>query len=698
MPGREVADSASARSRLAQLREQITRAGHHYHVLDDPLVSDAEYDRLFDELRSLEALHPDLLTDDSPTQRVGATPAGQFASVQHAVPMLSLDKCMRAEEFVAFDARVRRELDAVAPISYLCEPKIDGVAITLTYVRGELVRAATRGDGRNGEDVTANIRTIGAVPLRLRGYGWPDQIEIRGEVYLPRAAFEAYNERARAQGERPMVNPRNGAAGSLRQLDAAITAARPLTMFCYGVGFLEPERLATSQSALLQRLGEWGLRVNVGTVHAVGVDAVLAAAETLLHSRDSLGYDIDGMVVKVDDLNQQRRLGVLARTPRFATAYKFPAEEEETQVLAVEFQVGRTGTLTPVARLAPVFVGGVTVSNATLHNLDEMRRLGLRIGDRVIVRRAGDVIPQVVRVVLPDVAQQRSSTDAADVPQMPAQCPSCGSLVQRVEGEAAFRCTAGLNCPAQRQQAIRHFAARGAMDIEGLGDKLIGQLVDAALLRTPADVYTLQREQLLSLPRMGEKSADNLLAAIQASVERPLARFLFALGIRDVGEATARALAQHFGDLPQLAAASLDELESVADIGPIVAGSIADWFADLANRDMLERLLQHIRPVPEARPSVQPLLGQTWVITGSLESMSRDAASERLARLGAKATGSVSKKTTQVVAGPGAGSKLDKATALGVPVMSEEEFQERLVHWEALARGEALARAEALAR
>ena len=698
MPGREVADSASARSRLAQLREQITRAGHHYHVLDDPLVSDAEYDRLFDELRSLEALHPDLLTDDSPTQRVGGTPAGQFASVQHAVPMLSLDKCMRAEEFVAFDARVRRELDAVAPISYLCEPKIDGVAITLTYVRGELVRAATRGDGRNGEDVTANIRTVGAVPLRLQGHGWPDQIEIRGEVYLPRAAFEAYNERARAQGERPMVNPRNGAAGSLRQLDAAITAARPLTMFCYGVGFLEPERLATSQSALLQRLGEWGLRVNVGTVHAVGVDAVLAAAETLLHSRDSLGYDIDGMVVKVDDLNQQRRLGVLARTPRFATAYKFPAEEEETQVLAVEFQVGRTGTLTPVARLAPVFVGGVTVSNATLHNLDEMRRLGLRIGDRVIVRRAGDVIPQVVRVVLPDVAQQRSSTDAADVPQMPAQCPSCGSLVQRVEGEAAFRCTAGLNCPAQRQQAIRHFAARGAMDIEGLGDKLIGQLVDAALLRTPADVYTLQREQLLSLPRMGEKSADNLLAAIQASVERPLARFLFALGIRDVGDATARALAQHFGDLPQLAAASLDELESVADIGPIVAGSIADWFADLANRDMLERLLQHIRPVPEARPSVQPLLGQTWVITGSLESMSRDAASERLARLGAKATGSVSKKTTQVVAGPGAGSKLDKATALGVPVMSEEEFQERLVHWEALARGEALAREEALAR
>ena len=692
MPRREVADSASARSRLAELREQITRAGHHYHVLDDPLVSDAEYDRLFDELRSLEALHPDLLTDDSPTQRVGGTPAGQFASVQHAVPMLSLDKCMRAEEFVAFDARVRRELDAVAPISYLCEPKIDGVAITLTYVRGELVRAATRGDGRNGEDVTANIRTIGAVPLRLRGHGWPDQIEIRGEVYLPRAAFEAYNERARAQGERPMVNPRNGAAGSLRQLDAAITAARPVTMFCYGVGFREPERLATSQSALLQRLGEWGLRVNVGTVHAVGADAVLAAAETLLHSRDSLGYDIDGMVVKVDDLNQQRRLGVLARTPRFATAYKFPAEEEETQVLAVEFQVGRTGTLTPVARLAPVFVGGVTVSNATLHNLDEMRRLGLRIGDRVIVRRAGDVIPQVVRVVLPDVAQQRSSTDAAAVPQMPAQCPSCGSPVQRVEGEAAFRCTAGLNCPAQRQQAIRHFAARSAMDFEGLGDKLIGQLVDAALLRTPADVYTLQREQLLSLPRMGEKSADNLLAAIQASVERPLARFLFALGIRDVGEATARALAQHFGDLTQLAAASLDELESVADIGPIVAGSIADWFADLANRGMLERLLQHIRPVPEARPSVQPLLGQTWVITGSLESMSRDAASERLARLGAKATGSVSKKTTQVVAGPGAGSKLDKATALGVPVMSEEEFQERLVHWEALARGEALAR------
>ena len=694
MPRREGPDSAVARKRIDELRVLITRYGHHYHVLDDPLVSDAEYDRLFDELRALEAQYPELQADDSPTQRVGGTPAGQFAAVQHAVPMLSLDKCMRDEEFVAFDSRVRRELGIAEDIPYLCEPKIDGVAITLTYVRGSLLRAATRGDGRNGEDVTANIRTLGAVPLRLQGQGWPEQIEIRGEVYLPRAAFEAYNERARAQGERPMVNPRNGAAGSLRQLDPAVTASRPLTMFCYGVGFAAPEQLAPTQSALMQRLSEWGLRVNAGAVQVQGPDAVLAAAAELLGRRDGLGYDIDGMVVKVDDLNLQRRLGVLARTPRYATAYKFPAEEEETQVLAVEFQVGRTGTLTPVARLAPVFVGGVTVSNATLHNLDEMRRLGLRIGDRVIVRRAGDVIPQVVRVVPRDADEGQSAPlpdgtgDAVDaaIPEMPSQCPSCGSPVQRVEGEAAFRCTAGLGCPAQRQQAIRHFAARTAMDIEGLGDKLIGQLVEADLVRTPADIYTLERQQLLSLPRMGEKSADNLLAAIQASAERPLARFLFGLGIRDVGEATARALAQQFGDLRGLAAASLEELTSVADIGPVVADSIARWFSEPDNLNMLERLLLHVRPVAEARPTVQPLLGQTWVITGSLESMSRDAATERLARLGAKAAGSVSKKTTQVVAGPGAGSKLDKATALGVPVMSEAEFQQKLAEWEALAQ------------
>ena len=672
-------------ARMQDLVERLTFLGHAYHVLDAPQASDAEYDRLYDELVALEAAHPALVSPASPTHRVGAAPSGQFAPVQHAVAMLSLDKCMADEEFVDFDARVRRELADDGPIRYLCEPKIDGVAVSLTYEHGVLVRAATRGDGSTGEDITANVRTIGAVPLRLQGEGWPATLEVRGEIYLPRAAFEAWNERARAQGDKPMVNPRNGAAGSLRQLDARITATRPLTMFCYGVGLQDPLQVAQTQSGLMACLRAWGLRTNELAAVADGADGVLAEARVLLARRDALGYDIDGMVVKVDSLALQRRLGVLTRTPRFAIAYKFPAEEAQTQVLAVEFQVGRTGAITPVARLAPVFVGGVTVSNATLHNMDEIGRLDLRIGDTVIVRRAGDVIPQVVRVVTDDGLPGANEDRRAGLPaaQLPDACPSCATPLQRVEGEAIVRCPAGMACPAQRQQALRHFASRTAMDIEGLGDKLITQLVETGLLRAPADLYRLEKAQLAALPRLGEKSAENLLAAIAATRERPLARLLFALGIRDVGEATARALAQHFGGIEALAAASVEELEVINDVGPVVAANVVNWFAEPANRALLQDLLAHVAPVAPQRRAVQPLAGQTWVLTGALESMSRDAAGERLARLGARVSGSVSKKTSQVVAGPGAGSKLDKATSLGVPVMDEAALLELLASLEA---------------
>lgn len=669
---------AAAAARVPTLVALLTRLGHAYHVLDEPQASDAEYDRLYDELVRLETEFPELASPLSPTRRVGATPTGQFAPVQHVVAMLSLDKCMADAEFLDFDARVRRELADDGPIRYLCEPKIDGVAVSLTYEKGLLARAATRGDGATGEDVTANVRTIGAVPLQLQGDGWPAMLEVRGEIYLPRAAFEAYNARARAQGERPMVNPRNGAAGSLRQLDARITAMRPLSMFCYGVGLEDPLQVAPTQSGLMASLRAWGLRTNVLAAIADGPEGVLAEARSLRARRDALGYDIDGMVVKVDSLALQRRLGVLTRTPRYAIAYKFPAEEAQTQLLAVEFQVGRTGAITPVARLAPVFVGGVTVSNATLHNMDEIGRLDLHVGDTVIVRRAGDVIPQVVRVVLDGLHDDPAIRVGRLAVQLPGECPSCTTPLQRVEGEAVVRCPAGLACPAQRQQALRHFASRTAMDIEGLGDKLISQLVEAGLLQVPADLYRLRRAQLAELPRLGEKSAENLVAAIAATRERPLARFLFALGIRDVGEATARALAQHFGGIEALAEASVEALEVITDVGPVVAANVAGWFADPANRALLADLLSEVSPAAPPRRSVQPLAGQSWVLTGALETMSRDAAGDRLARLGARVSGSVSKKTTQVVAGPGAGSKLDKATSFGVPVMDEQALLDLL--------------------
>ena len=665
---------------IVRLREQIRHHAHRYYVLDDPSIADVDYDRLIDALTLLEAQHPELISADSPTQRVGAAIAGvtrtAFAPVVHGAPMLSLDKCMTEAELIDFDKRMRRELGTSDSLVYTAEPKIDGVAVNLMYARGELVQAATRGDGAIGEDVTANVRTIGAVPLRLLGEGHPERIEVRGEVYLSAAAFEQYNEQARVRGDKPMVNPRNGAAGSLRQIDARMTAQRPLSMFCYGVGMVVGDFSVQTQGQLVEQLQAWGLRTNPETREVRGVDDALAYAAALLTRRSQLGYDIDGVVFKVNELAQQRQLGELSRTPRYAIAFKFPAEEATTQLLAVDFQVGRTGAITPVARLAPVFVGGATVSNATLHNMDEVTRLGLRVGDTVIVRRAGDVIPQVVRVA------EDSPRGTQAVPDLPLVCPACGAPVARAEDEAIARCSGGLHCPAQRKQALRHFASRGALDIEGLGEKLIDQLVDRELLRTPADIYGLTRASLLELERMGEKSADNVLLQIQRSRIPTLAKLLYALGIRDVGESTAKALASYFGSMEALMSADAEALTAVADVGPIVAGHVVAFFADPDNKAVVRTLLDAARggitpiaPPPRPPDEVLPLAGQTWVLTGTLEEMTREEAGELLQQLGAKIAGSVSKRTTCVVAGPGAGSKLTKAQELGIDILDEAQLR-----------------------
>ena len=685
--------AADVAAEVRRLRELIRHHAHRYYVLDDPSVPDADYDRLFDALTTLEARHPALVTADSPTQRVGSAVAGvdhtPFASVVHGAPMLSLDKCMSEAELLDFDRRLRRELGIEGELTYTAEPKIDGVAVNLSYAHGELVLAATRGDGTNGEDVTANVRTIGAVPLRLLGTAHPARVEVRGEVYLGRAAFDSYNAQARARGDKPMINPRNGAAGSLRQVDARMTAQRPLSMFCYGIGLVEGlveglvdglveglvegEFAPTSQAELVRQLSTWGLRTNTELRVVHGAAAAVAYAAALLARRDQLGYDIDGVVFKVDELALQQRLGELSRTPRYAIAFKFPAEEATTVLLAVEFQVGRTGAITPVARLAPVFVGGATVSNATLHNMAEVQRLELQVGDTVIVRRAGDVIPQVVRVA------DDAPRGGQPVPDLPAACPACGAPVVRAADEAIARCTGGLHCPAQRKQAIRHFAGRTALDIEGLGEKLIDQLVDRELLRTPADIYALRRDALLEMERMGEKSVDNLLLQIAGSRTPTLARLLFALGIRDVGESTAKALANHFGSVDALRDATEDALTAVADVGPIVAGHVRAFFADPDNNTVLAALLDPARggvvpvaPPPRPPDEVLPLSGQTWVLTGTLEQLTREEAAAVLQRLGAKTAGSVSKRTTCVVAGPGAGSKLTKAQELGIEVLDEQ--------------------------
>ena len=664
-------------AKLDELRRLVRRHDHLYHVLDAPEIGDDEYDLLFAELVALEREHPHLITGDSPSQRVGGAPLAEFPAVTHEAAMLSLDKTASAAELQDWANRCQARLDG-QPMAYCCEPKIDGVAVALIYDNGLLALAATRGDGQTGEDITANVRTIRSVPLRLFGEDIPPRFEVRGEIYISKNDFEAFNERAREQGERTLVNPRNGAAGSLRQLDPRVTAARPLRMYCYSLGWIRGDWRPQTHAETLERLAAWGLRTNPEAKLANDLAACRSYIEAMARRRDELAYDIDGVVVKVNSLDQQRRLGAVTRKPRWAVAYKYPAQEATTEVQGVEFQVGRTGAITPVAKLAPVFVGGVTVSNATLHNMDEIRRLGLRLGDRVMVRRAGDVIPQIVSVVKQGaLAAGRSKAPAAGGIDLPTHCPACSSPVVRPEGEAVARCSApATHCPAQRKEALQHYASRLAMDIEGLGSKLVEQLVETGMVKTPADLYRLAAEALAALPRMGRKSAENLLQALSASKSTTLARFIYALGIREVGEATAQNLAAHFGDLGPLRCASAEELEVVPDVGPIVAAKIAAYFGNEDNRALVEELVAEgvHWPAVEARVAAMPLAGQTWVLTGTLEEMPRSQAKQKLIGLGAKVVGAVSKNTAQVVAGPGAGGKLAQAEALGVPVMDETAF------------------------
>lgn len=659
--------------RAAQLRDLINRYNFLYYSADDPEVTDAEYDRLFAELKKLEADYPELITADSPTQRVGSAPLDKFTQVTHAMPMLSLDNVFDEAELTAFNQRVLDRLNTDAVITYAAEPKLDGLAISIRYENGLLVQAATRGDGAVGEDVTENVRTIRNIPLKLHGKNVPQVVEIRGEIYMPKAGFEKLNQQRLANNEKLFVNPRNAAAGSIRQLDSSVTASRPLALFCYGLGELQGMERPSSHTEAMQIISEWGGAVSPDTKQLKGVDECLEFLHQLGERRASLSYDIDGVVFKVDDSHLQERLGFVSRAPRWAIAYKFPAQEESTQVIDIEVQVGRTGALTPVARLQPVFVGGVTVSNATLHNEDEVRRKDVRIGDTVIIRRAGDVIPEVVQVV-----KDKRPANATEF-VMPTHCPVCGAEVERVEGEAVARCSGGLFCGAQRKEAIKHFASRKALDIDGLGDKLVEQLVDAELIKDPADLFYLNKEQFSSLERMGDKSAENLVNALEQAKNTRFARFLYALGIREVGEATARSLALHFVELAKLTAAKEDELIEIEDVGPVVAHHIYTFFQQTHNLDVIQRLLDAGVNWPEEKPvyADSALAGKTIVLTGTLENLSRSEAKEKLLALGAKVAGSVSAKTDYVVAGRDAGSKLNKAQSLGIDVVDEAT----LIQW-----------------
>jgi len=661
-------------SRAGELRDTITEHNYQYYVLDDPRVPDAEYDRLFRELQDLEAQYPDIVTPDTPTRRVGASVETTFEEVVHRIPMLSLDNAFSDEELRDFDRRVKDRLKTSDDIEYVCEPKLDGLAVSLHYESGVLTRAATRGDGYTGEDITANIRTIPSVPLRLRGDNVPELVEVRGEVYMPREGFEALNRRLADKGEKAFVNPRNAAAGSLRQKKPTVTARRPLELCAYSVALEDESRLPATHWEGLQQVSAWGFRINPEMRRATGAEDCLQAYNELMDKRASLPYEIDGIVFKVNSLALQQQLGFVSRAPRWAIAQKFPAQEELTVIEDVEFQVGRTGAITPVARLKPVFVGGVTVSNATLHNMDEIQRLGVRIGDTVFVRRAGDVIPQVVKVVA-----ERRPDNAREV-QLPDACPVCQSDIVQIEGEVVARCSGGLFCPAQRKEAIRHYASRKALDIEGLGDKWIDILVDRELVTTVADLYLLKKADLTGLERMGEKSAGNLIDAIDRSRHPVLWKFLYALGIREVGEATAKALASRFGTLEAIGEADEDALQSVPDVGPIVAGHIRSFFDQTHNQETIQALKDAgVQWQSEAiTASEKPLKGETWVLTGSLSDMTRDDAKAKLESLGAKVAGSVSGKTSCVVAGEAAGSKLTKAENLGVPVMDESAFVEFL--------------------
>lgn len=661
-------------SRAGELRDIITEYNYQYYVLDDPRVPDAEYDRLFRELQDLEAQYPDIVTPDTPTRRVGASVETTFEEVVHRIPMLSLDNAFSDEELRDFDRRVRDRLKTEDDIEYVCEPKLDGLAVSLHYESGVLTRAATRGDGYTGEDITANIRTIPSVPLKLRGDNVPELVEVRGEVYMPREGFETLNKRLADKGEKTFVNPRNAAAGSLRQKKPTVTARRPLELCAYSVALEDESRLPATHWEGLQQVSAWGFRINPEMRRATGAEDCLQAYNELMDKRASLPYEIDGIVFKVNSLALQRQLGFVSRAPRWAIAQKFPAQEELTVIEDVEFQVGRTGAITPVARLKPVFVGGVTVSNATLHNMDEIRRLDARIGDTVFVRRAGDVIPQVVKVVA-----ERRPDNTREV-QLPDACPVCQSDIVQIEGEVVARCSGGLFCPAQRKEAIRHYASRKALDIEGLGDKWIDILVDRELVTTVADLYLLKKADLTGLERMGDKSAGNLIDAIDRSRHPVLWKFLYALGIREVGEATAKALASHFGTLEAIGEADEDALQSVSDVGPIVAGHIRSFFDQTHNQETIQALKDAgvQWQTEEITASEKPLKGETWVLTGSLSDMTRDDAKAKLESLGAKVAGSVSGKTSCVVAGEAAGSKLTKAENLGVPVMDESAFVEFL--------------------
>ncbi len=662
-----MAPSPAIRVQAAELRAAIEQHNHSYYVLDQPTVSDAEYDHLFRELQALELAHPELLTPDSPTQRVGAAPLAAFAEIRHATPMLSLNNAFDREEVEAFDRRVREAL-GTDRVEYAAEPKFDGLAVSLVYENGLLVSGATRGDGTTGEDVTANLRTVRSIPLRLRGAQPPARLEVRGEVLMLKSDFARLNVRQAERGEKTFANPRNAAAGSLRQLDPRVTATRPLTFFAYGTD-AAASGTYKRHSETLDGLAGWGFPVTSERRVAAGLDGLLEYFHDIGERRAKLPFDIDGVVYKVDLLAAQNTLGFVSRAPRFALAHKFPAEEAVTVVEAIDVQVGRTGALTPVARLAPVTVGGVTVTNATLHNEDEVQRKDVRVGDAVVVRRAGDVIPEVVRVL----TEKRPQGAAPFV--MPVQCPVCGSDTRKAEDEAVARCSAGLYCPAQRKQALLHFASRRAIDIEGLGEKLVDQLVERALVRTPADIYALNVEALAGLERMAEKSATNLVESIEKSKQTTLARFVFALGIRNVGESTAQDLARHFGGIDAIMNTDTASLLQVPDVGPVVAHSIAGFFAEPHNRQVVTELITAgVRFEESERRTVNttgPVYGKTFVLTGALPDLTRDEATQRIRDCGGKVTGSVSKKTDYVVCGADPGSKQVKAVELGVAILDE---------------------------
>lgn len=656
---------------ISQLRAQLEEHNHNYYVLDAPSIPDAEYDRLMRELSALEQANPEFQSPDSPTQKVGGAALDKFEQVTHQVPMLSLDNAFSEEEFAAFNRRIKERVMDNKELTFCCEPKLDGLAVSIIYRNGVLVQAATRGDGMVGENITQNVKTIRNVPLKLRGDDFPAELEVRGEVFMDSAGFAKLNSEAEKRGDKVFVNPRNAAAGSLRQLDSKVTAKRPLMFYAYSTGLVADGQLPEDHYQQLAKLTDWGLPLCPETKLVEGQQAALDYYQDILTRRSDLAYEIDGVVIKVNDKKLQERLGFVARAPRWAIAFKFPAQEEITQLLDVEFQVGRTGAITPVARLEPVFVGGVTVSNATLHNGDEIARLGVKIGDTVIIRRAGDVIPQITQVVLerrPDVAK--------DI-EFPATCPICDSHVERIEGEAVARCTGGLVCQAQRKQAIKHFASRKALDVDGLGDKIVDQLVDRELIKTPADLFILKQGHFESLERMGPKSAKNLVNALQDAKQTTLAKFLYSLGIREVGEATAQNLANHFLTLEKITQASVDALTEVSDVGEIVAKHVRGFFSEEHNMAVVNALIEQGIHWPElTAPSAdaQPLAGLTYVLTGTLSELNRNDAKARLQALGAKVSGSVSAKTDALIAGEKAGSKLTKAQDLGIDVLTEADL------------------------